>query len=311
MMPPPPILNVDIHSAVNRRAAVEMFAASFSFATMSCVVHGFRGQVPWPVVSFTRIFVTCVLINVFVFWRRLPVAFPGSRALWWRSIAGTLGLVCNFYSLTRLPVTDVVTVLSTSPIWVTVILALVLRHRPPAGAWFHAILAAAGVYVMYRPSFDADFLPLAILVVGAVIIAIAQVSLSFCGGLNSYTVVAHYSAVASIICLALCFVFDDPAVANMSTTLAVWVWLVPMGLLGTVGQVLLTTAYAKGAPAMVSLIGISQIAFAAVYDLVLWGHRFDLWKWAGVAMIACAIVMSVMATARRGGAAEEEMPGTT
>lgn len=310
MLSPLGVSSLDRRTA-NRRAAVEMFAASFSFATMSCIVHGFRGQVPWPVVSFTRILATCLIINAWVFWRGLPVAFPGSRALWWRSIAGTLGLVCNFYSLTRLPVTDVVTVLSTSPIWVAVILALVTRHRPPAGAWFHAILAAAGVYVMYRPSFDADLLPLAILVFGAIIIAVAQVSLSFCGGLNSYTVVAHYSTVSSLICLALCFLFDDPEVGATSTSLAVWVWLIPMGLFGTVGQVLLTTAYAKGAPAMVSLIGISQIAFAAVYDLVLWGHRFDLGKWAGVGMIECAIVMSVMAAARRGGKVEEEMPGTT
>lgn len=309
-MTPPPVLHTAISRSVNRRAALEMLAASFAFATMSCIVHGFHGLVPWPVVSFTRILATSILVNIWVFANGLPFAFPGPRALWWRSIAGTVGLVCNFYSLSRLPVTDVVTVLSTSPIWVALILAIVSRRRPSFGAWLHAVLAAAGVYVMYRPSFDADLIPLAILVFCAFIMAIAQVSLSFCGDINPYTVVSHYSTVAAAICLGLCFVFHDPDVSAVSTNAGVWVWLVPMGLLGTIGQVLLTMAYGKGAPAMVALIGISQIAFAAFYDLAIWGNQFDFWKWIGVAMIATAIAMSVVANARAGRSLTEETPAS-
>ncbi len=48
---------------------------------------------------------------------------------------------------------------------------------------------------------------------------------------------------------------------------------------------------------MVAVTGLSQIGFAATYDVVVWGHGFDLWKVAGILMIACAIAMSVRANA--------------
>ncbi|MBP8132404.1 MAG: hypothetical protein KA184_22730, partial [Candidatus Hydrogenedentes bacterium] len=95
-----------------------MLLASLGFATMSCIAHGFRGQAPWPAVALARIAVTPGIMYALLAARGIPMVWCGSRALWWRSIFGTAGLLCNFYALTRLPVTDVVTVLSTSPVWV-------------------------------------------------------------------------------------------------------------------------------------------------------------------------------------------------
>ncbi len=230
--------------------------------------------------------------------RGIPMVWCGSRALWWRSIFGTAGLLCNFYALTRLPVTDVVTVLSTSPVWVAVILAAVFRRPMPPGVWLHAGLALAGVYVMHRPAFNAEAVPLLVALIGAVVVASVTISLSFCGQYHAYTVVAHYSTCATLVSLALCFLVRDPHVAQVNLSLGLWGWLLPMGLAGTGAQIMMTRAYARGATAMVALVSISQIPFAAAYDLAVWGHGFDAWKVAGVCMIAGAIALSMRANAR-------------
>lgn len=293
-----------VSAAVNRRAAGDMLLASFAFATMSCIAHGFRGQAPWPAVALARIAVTPVLMYAVLAATGIPMVWIGSRALWWRSIGGTIGLLCNFYALTRLPITDVVTVLSTSPVWVAVILAVAFRRPLLPGVWLHAALAVAGVYVMHRPAFSAEALPLLITLLGAIVIATVKISLSFCGRWHAYTVVAHYSTCATLISLALCLLVNDPRVDHVNTSLGLWWWLLPMGLAGTGAQIMMTRAYAKGATTMVALVSISQIPFAAAYDLIVWGHGFDAWKIAGICIIAGAIALSVRANARAGGAPE-------
>ncbi|MFP4501557.1 MAG: DMT family transporter [Candidatus Hydrogenedentota bacterium] len=281
----------------NRRAAIEMITAAFCFATMAAIAHGFGGVAPWPSVALVRIAVTCVLMHIVVRVRGVPLVV-WDKALWWRAILGTCGLLCNFYALSRLPITDVVTILATAPVWVTVILVIVFRRPMPASVWLHAGLAAAGVYVMHRPTFSAEAIPLFIACGAAVIIGAAKVALSYCAHVHPLAVVTHYATFGTLAALATTLLVHDPNVGHTDYSLGVWWWLVPMGVAGTLAQFLMTMAYGRGVTTMVAIAGISQIAFAGVYDRFVWGHTFDLWKMVGIIMIATAIALSVNANAR-------------
>ncbi len=48
--------------------------------------------------------------------------------------------------------------------------------------------------------------------------------------------------------------------------------LLALGLSATIGQLLLTHAFATGSPAKVSVIGLSQIVFALGIDVALFRH---------------------------------------
>lgn len=219
----------------------------------------------------------------------------GTKALWWRSLSGSVGLLCTFYAVTHLPVTDTVTIFATGPLWITVILATVFRQRMPARTWFYALAALAGVYIMYRPTFDADSFPLAVALFGSWAAAAAMVSISFCAELSALSVVAHYSACASLVCLGICIFMPTGLVLDGGVD-ARWWWLALMGAAGTLAQVLMTSAYGRGNTTVVALVGISQIAFAAIYDVLVWGHAFDLWEAVGVIIIAVSIASSILTT---------------
>lgn len=289
----------------NRRAAIEMLFAAFGFATMNCIAHGFSGVVAWPIVAFSRIALTMVLVHLALWRYGAPWLLRGNRALWCRSLAGSMGLCCTFYAVTRLPVTDTVTIYATSPVWITLILVLVFRRKIHAHVWLHVGLALAGVYIMHRPAFDAESLPLLIALFGSMAAATAKVALSFLHNVHPLSVVAHYSAVATAVSLCLSLLVVDRIVAGGGVAPAVYLWLLPMGVAGTLAQLLVTMAYGRGSTTMVALVGISQIVFAGIYDVAVWGHGFDFWKVAGILMIACAIVLSVRASAanRRAAAA--------
>lgn len=274
-----------------------MVFASFSFATMSCIAHAYSATFSWPLVALARIGITWLLVCTLLFHYRLPFLIRGTRELWWRSLCGSMGLACTFYAVTHLPVTDQVTISATGPIWLTVILAVVFRQRMPRSTWAHAALALIGVYIMYRPTFDAASFPVLVALVGAVAGAGAMVSLSLCNAIPNLSVVAHFSSCSTVICLAICTFSPSALVLRPAVGSLSWLGLVPMGAAGMVGQVLITGAYGRGNPTMVALVGISGIAFAAIYDLLVWGYTFDGWKVVGVLLIATSIAMSILMNA--------------
>ena len=278
----------------NRRAAIDMVAASFAFATMGCIAHAFKDQVAWSMVAFTRIVVTALISLLMLYLRRAPFLIKCTPALWWRSIFGSLGILCGFYALSTMPVTDTVTIMSTTPIWVTILLAVFFRQPVRLSTGVYALLALAGVYVMQRPSFDMGSFPIAIALLGSFIIATVKISLGYCRNLPPVSVVTHYALCASLVSLLITFIVrDGTIVLNTEMSPWFWLWLFPMGLAGTVGQLFMTGAYGKGKTNMVALVSISQIGFAALYDAVLWQRYFDLPKLIGVLMITIAIAATI------------------
>ncbi|HLY08841.1 MAG TPA: hypothetical protein VKW04_05965, partial [Planctomycetota bacterium] len=74
--------------------------------------------------------------------------------------------------------------------------------------------------------------------------------------------------------------------------------LLAMGLLGTVGQIALTKAFASGDPSKVSVVGLSELIFGVFYDRVLWSRHFGVITLAGIALVAAPTAW-LLATGRR------------
>ena len=79
-------------------------------------------------------------------------------------------------------------------------------------------------------------------------------------------------------------------------------WLPPIGILASLGQLAMTKAYAMsknhGSTLMVANLQYSGIVFAALYSLVLFGDNIPLTGWAGMALIIISAVAATMLRAR-------------
>ncbi len=278
----------------NRTAALQMVGAVFCIATLAALAHGLRNDLPWQIIACARSAVTLAVALVLLCWTGAPLVIRGNTALWVRSLFGSMGLLLTFYSVSRLPVTDTIVLFATTPIWITLILALLGEARPAPGAWLHILLAVGGVWVMYRPTFDAAALPLLLALAGAVAIAVAMVGLSLSRDYPHVSIVAHFTGTATLVTLAL-----SVPVFNAGTFAALAVprnaaALLAIGTAGTVSQLLMTAAYRRGNATLVALAGLTQIIFGAVYDIALFGHTPDAWKALGMGMIALGIALNVL-----------------
>jgi len=76
------------------------------------------------------------------------------------------------------------------------------------------------------------------------------------------------------------------------------VWLLPVGVFASLGQLCLTRAYSQGATLVVANLQYSGIVFAALYSLLLFGDDIPLMGWAGMALIVASGMVATLLRAR-------------
>ena len=79
-------------------------------------------------------------------------------------------------------------------------------------------------------------------------------------------------------------------------------WLLPVGLLASLGQLCMTRAYSHGATLVVASLQYSGIVFGAFYSVVLFNDQLPPIAWAGMALI---VASGIAATVLRKRAAPD------
>jgi drug/metabolite transporter (DMT)-like permease len=255
------------------QAAWWMLGGAFAFATMGALTHALGARCDWLLVALVRIFLT-FLFSValarsagarLVLWR------PGT--LWVRSLAGSCSLVCTFFALARLPVADVLTLTNTYPIWIVLFSWFRLRRAPAVWDALGVACGILGVTLIQQPHATGDNLAVAAALVASLATAVAMLGLHRLRNVDPRAVVAHFSGVATVITgswiVLRGHVFTPEALSASSLLL-----FLGIGVTGTVGQVLLTRAYAAGVPTRVAMVSLTQVIFGMCYDVVIWHRPF-------------------------------------
>lgn len=234
----------------------------------------------------------------------LRTRYPGMHV--WRSAVGVLSLGSWFYAIAHLPLATAMTLNYMSGVWVAAFLVggALLNWNPQDGqsAWSQGPLAItvltgfAGVVMMLRPTIDQNqiFAGLIGLMSGFVAaFAFMQVmALGRVGEPETRTV--FYFAIGTAVAGGGVMVFDGVSAWDWQHA----VWLLPVGVFASLGQLCLTRAYSQGATLVVANLQYSGIVFAALYSLLLFGDDIALMGWAGMALIVVSGMAATLLRAR-------------
>src|SRR5207245_11632297 len=124
---------------------VWMLFGSLAFASMGTMAHALNETCDWQVVALARTALVLVFVLPFALAGKTKFVIWKSRTLWIRSIAGSISVVCTFFALNRLPVSDVLTLTNMFPIWVALLSWPVFKERPTGGVWLVVVGAVTGV----------------------------------------------------------------------------------------------------------------------------------------------------------------------
>ena len=184
-----------------------MVCGSLAFALMATMAHalGSDWDCDWRVIAVSRTFLAMVFATALTLAAGARLVFWGPRSLWIRSIAGSISLVCTFFAFTRLPVSHVLTLTNTFPIWVALLSWPLLRERPPARIWLFIASGILGVYLIQKPHLAEGNFASLIALGSSVSTAVAMIGLHRLHYIDPRAIVVHFSTVSLLFCIASFF----------------------------------------------------------------------------------------------------------
>jgi drug/metabolite transporter (DMT)-like permease len=266
---------IDHEAAARARSASGwMILGAFGFALMGTFSHALGTRCDWLLVAAVRAVFMCTtaVILARVAHVRVPVLRPGR--LWLRSLAGSISLVCNFYALSRLPVAEAITLSNLFPLWIVLGSIVVLRQRPTTGEIAGVVFGFLGVLLIQRPHLGSDRFAVGMALISSLSTAVALLGLHRLKDVDPRAVVAHFAGVGSIFSLVWLMAKGLSHTGEPLSPATIGL-LAGVCVSGTFGQFMLTRAYASGAPARVSAVGLTQVLFAMGFDALIWGRTFD------------------------------------
>jgi drug/metabolite transporter (DMT)-like permease len=261
------------------------------FVAMDSLLKVMVASYPVPQLMFLRfaVHVVFVILAVRIFTGSLP----------WRSRAPLLqtlrsatlaGASASFIvALMHVPLADATAVMFAAPVLTVALAALWLGEKVSARRWLGVVIGLAGVMVAIRPPFLtgeplhwAMLLPLVTAVMNTFYQLLTR---KLAAEDDPRTTFLHTSLAAlALTALAQPFVWVPPAPSDLP-------WMLVLGLIGAAGHCLLVLAFARAPASVLAPMSYSQLVWAGLAGVLVFGDWPDGWTLLGAAVIAAGGVL--------------------
>ena len=269
----------------DKTSYLHMLWASLAFAVMAAFSHRAGESCDWQLVVVARAVVAFFFAAIIARAGRVKLVWRGSAALWVRSVAGSTGMLCNFYALAHLPVSDTLTLMNTSPIWVTLLLWLTFGQRPTISIICAVGASVAGIALIQQPHFQSGKFACLMALCGAFCTSIAMLGLNRLKNIDPRAIVAHFSGVAGVATVLFLLLTNRKDYLTQLGAKSVLPLLILVGAAGVAGQIGMTRAFAKGHASRISVVALSQILFGLGFDVLFWNRSVNLISLLGMVLV--------------------------
>lgn len=283
---------------LKHKAIVYMILSAFCFAVMNLLVR-MSGDLPAFQKSFFRNLVAMLFALIILLknkngfrWKKGDLKY-----LIIRSAVGTLGIVCNFYALGHIPLSDASMLNKMSPFFVIVFSWLILKEKLTFVQGAAVFGAFIGALFIIKPSFqNVELLPSAIAFFGGMSAGLAYTMVRILGkrGVNGPLIVFFFSAFSCTAMLPF-LIFDFNPMEWQQVLM-----LLGAGLAAAGGQFSITAAYSNAPAREISVYDYSQIIFAASLGFIFLGEIPDVYSIIGYIVICAMAVLTFMYNNQKG-----------
>ncbi len=261
-----------------------MFAV-FSFTLLDSGAKYLSGHVAMPQIVWGRFICHFALLFVLVPKTGLAVfvrtARPGAQLA--RAAALIATTTSMFFAVKYLPLAETYAVSFVSPFLVALGAALFLGERVGRRRWLAVAGGFAGVCIVLRPGGIMFGWPLVLPLGMAISWAACLLITRQLGPTEHPLATLFYSALLGAVCSSLAVPFFWQPLA-----LADWLVLICMGAAGLVGQLASIRAYALGEASLLAPLGYTQIIWAGLIGLVIFGDVPDVGTIVGAAVVVAS-----------------------
>lgn len=263
------------------RAALLMLASTMAFGLMAVTIRLATAHVPTQEVAFFRnAFGLLALLPMLMRPGRSPLRTQQLPRYFLRSAIGLGSMLCGFWAVGHLPLSQAVSLSYSTPLFVTIAAVLWLGEKVRIRRWAAVIVGFIGVLVIVRPGHHGFEPGTLIAVLAAVLSALVAIQIKQLTRVDGADTVVFYTYVfwVPLSLVPALFVWTWP-------TGIAWLWLVATGIFGTAGQLLWTRALRLGEVSALTPISFMQLPLVALCGWLLFGETLDRWTVIGAAII--------------------------
>ena len=269
--------------------------AALTFASMDTTAKYVTRFIPVLMLLWFR-YVFQVLTTLLMRYPLQKTALFRTRKLGFQLLRGVLLLItiaCSFFGLQHLPVGEFTAMMMLSPLVATAMSAWFLKTHVARLRWWLLAGGLLGVALVVRPGGQVFGWALVFPAVLVVAYAWFQVLTSHMSGEeNLYTTHFYTGLVGALIMSGVLWLTGW----RPELMLTHWPWFLLVGVLGTVGHLMLIRAYMYATAPVLTPYLYTQIGFATLGGWLVFDHAPDLWAWVGIATITASGVGNTLLT---------------
>ncbi len=210
-----------------------------------------------------------------------------------RTVAGYGSMVCGFYAIAHLELAEAVALSYTRPLFLVVLAVIFLGETVRWRRWTAIAIGFAGVIVTARPGMGAASFATYVAIFGAICVAVVGVFIKKLSDTERPEAVIFYFGIFTTL------VSLPPAIAAWQPMEPlVFVLLLLVGAIGSVGQYCLIRAYRLVEATSIEPIDYVKLVFATAIGFALFGEWPDIWVFAGAAIIIASTLYITRREAR-------------
>ena len=261
--------------------------AAFCFAFMSLCVR-LAGDLPSMQKILFRNLLAFFIVGAGLVRKpeKLEIHRGDLKFLFLRSICGTVGIVCNFYAIDHLVLSDANMLNKLSPFFTIIFSYFLLKERLTLFQGIAVVVAFMGALFIIKPTGNMTDPAALIGMLGGAGAGAAYSFVRVLGkrGVNGKLIVMFFSAFTCVFAL--------PFLIGHFAPMAWWqiVAMIGAGFGGAGGQIFVTKAYYYAPAKELSVFDYSQIMFSALMGFLVLGQKPDMLSLCGYVIICTTAV---------------------
>lgn len=269
-----------------------MILSAFFFACMNMFVKLSGEELPVFQKVFFRNAMAAIIAFIVLMKNKAPMrpTVKGSLPfLIMRTLFGLAGVVCNYYALETLVLSDASILNKMSPFFAVLFSFIFIKERPRLYQWLILAGALFGALFVIKPGFaNAAFTPALVGFMGGVFAGAAYGCVRKLGlmGESNPFIVFFFSTVSTLLVTPVMIAGYVPMTAIQ------WVYLLSAGVSAALAQFSITAAYTFAPAKEISVYDFSQIIFASLMSLIVFDQVPDIYSVIGYIIIISMAILN-------------------
>lgn len=263
-----------------------MLSSVVLFSLMDTAVKWLGGSYPIPQIMFFRCVVAIIPLAIIInLSGGLPILKTNQVKMHLlRSLLGISAMALAFYAFSLMRLADAISIMHTTPIFMTMLSVLILKETVGLHRWSAVICGFGGMLMVVKPGAGMVDNGSIFMVGAALLISCTTIIIRFLSIKDDPVCITFYFTLTGIIASSFGVVWlgwKTPPMFDLSL-------LVAVGVLGGLAQYMMTLSYRHAEIGMVAPLKYLTIVFGGIYGYLIWQEIPDFQSTIGIIIIALA-----------------------